>query len=296
MLKRQQTARSSSSSSRRENVAEHRHAAAVGCMAGLLHLSSKYKPRRRFLITFGRKPGKKVEDEEEVASPACKSEMGLVQGDCEEEKGGDKARHVRRLSCQVPRSPTLPAEIRRSNSVNSRTPEESFRLTTAAQTQPALVARLMGLEEIPSADQSAAEKRRKLLMSALEKCDEDLKAIKQIIDALRSGDSPRSTPVAKRKRIAKNEDAVSGEQPTPISVLRSFTRTPSAAASKVHIIKDGQMATAGMMMIKDGCAIDYDYLKCRTKGAAAETAGAEEELPESRGGCRRLLLPQGRRR
>lgn len=51
----------------------------------------------------------------------------------------------RRLSCEVPRSPTLPPEIRRSNSVNS---PESFKTRPSA-----LVARLMGLEEMQSRTQ-----------------------------------------------------------------------------------------------------------------------------------------------
>ncbi|EHA8586716.1 hypothetical protein COCNU_scaffold000789G000010 [Cocos nucifera] len=83
---------------------------------------------------------------------------------------------LRQHSCEVPRSPTLPPEIRRS--ISAASPDSPRR-------SPALVARLMGLEDAPvSSLESAAEKRRKLL-GALEKCDEDLNALKRIIEAVR---------------------------------------------------------------------------------------------------------------
>lgn len=95
-----------------------------------------------------------------------------------------------------PRSPTLPAEIRRVNSPdNFRTPP------------PALVARLMGMEDAP-VESAVAEKRRKQLLGALEKCDEDLKALKKIIDTVRSAERLRSAGGGKWP-----------EQPSPVAVL-----------------------------------------------------------------------------
>ena len=83
----------------------------------------------------------------------------------------------KRISFDLPtRSPTLSVEIRRSSSVNS---------PTKIGKSPALVARLMGLEAVPAAEETSREKRRKLL-GALEKCDNDLKALKKIIMAFRS--------------------------------------------------------------------------------------------------------------
>lgn len=70
----------------------------------------------------------------------------------------------------MPRSPTIPAEIRKQT--------------------PALIARLMGLEEMP--DDHSRQKRQQLL-GALEKCDQDLKALKKMIDVVRvRGPSKRS--------------------------------------------------------------------------------------------------------
>lgn len=99
-------------------------------------------------------------------------------------------------------------------------PEENFR------TPPALVARLMGLEEGPAAaeksekSESVAERRERLL-SALQKCDEDLKALKKIIETVRSTDE---------KKVSSFEDSCSefkGEQqPSPVSVLDELTRSP----------------------------------------------------------------------
>lgn len=82
---------------------------------------------------------------------------------------------MRRISQNVPRSPTLPPEMRRSSLSTVDSPRKSS----------TLMARLMGLDDIPViSPASAAEKRRKLL-GALDKCDQDLNTLKQIIDAVR---------------------------------------------------------------------------------------------------------------
>lgn len=154
--------------------------------------------------------------------------------------------NLQRFSCEVPRSPTLPAKIRRSNSVNS---PENF------HAPPALMARLMGLEELPTAtskalpprspllvpsEYSTAEKRRRLI-GALEKCDRDLKALKKIIDAVRSAErlpllpttvfgSPESNSTGgdHQARVGKMFlNHINAEQPSPVSVLDVFmARSP----------------------------------------------------------------------
>ncbi|KAK9291074.1 hypothetical protein L1049_009261 [Liquidambar formosana] len=223
-MKRQDTVLSSSS--RRETVPENNRTKSIGCMSGIFHLVCKYQHRRKFL-TFGRKQEKNV-----VSSPTKPNPLrGLTQPSPSggNKKGGDTCRHFRRLSCDVPRSPTLQAEIRRSNSVNS--PQNS-------QTPPALVARLMGLDGIPAASaESAAEKRRKLL-GALEKCDEDLKALKKIIETVRSAENLRSPPVGKEefmKRVKRCSE-FNSEQPSPVSVLDEFIHSPLGSSTKRHTI------------------------------------------------------------
>lgn len=235
-MKRQDTLLSSSS--RREAMPENHHAAkTIGCMSGIFHFVCKYQRRRKFL-TFGRK-----HDKNEASSPT-KSQTSAKTADVD-------AAGVRRFSCDVQRSPTLPAEIRRSNSANS---PANFR------TPPALVARLMGLNVIPAAPaspESTAEKRQKLL-GALEKCDEDLKALKKIIDAVRSSENLRSSPAVKgldgedkvrttygREEWSSGESELSkkgkscsefnSEQPSPVSVLHEFTRPLPSPCPKKHL-------------------------------------------------------------
>ncbi|KAL4274187.1 hypothetical protein AHAS_Ahas04G0115700 [Arachis hypogaea] len=84
--------------------------------------------------------------------------------------------------CEVPRSPTLPTEIRQSHATKPQSP-------TAESRSPALVVRLMRLDEAPEAApaESVVEKRRQLL-GALQRCDEDLKALKKIIEAVQLTD------------------------------------------------------------------------------------------------------------
>jgi len=136
-----------------------------------------------------------------------------------------------RESLEIPRSPVIPAEIRSSGSANS----------------PRVVARLMGIEDIPTSPrasvvvaESAVEKRRKLL-GALEKCDEDLKALKRIIDAVRASQTPPSAAdkVAdgrggkREKGLAEEEDGEEEEredEPSPVSVLDFHQRPPPLTA------------------------------------------------------------------
>jgi len=139
-----------------------------------------------------------------------------------EKKSSDEVSTVRnlKLSREVPRSPTLPAEIRRSS---PRKSSENVRET------PALVARLMGLESLPASPESVVEKRQKLL-GALQRCDEDLKVLKKIIDSVRTPELvPSTSPAVVKRTVCEVKcSVVNGEQqqPSPVSVLDEFTRSP----------------------------------------------------------------------
>ncbi|GAB4844003.1 hypothetical protein Ancab_013967 [Ancistrocladus abbreviatus] len=294
-----------SSSGRRETVpggdqntaatTHHRHAKTIGCVAGIFQLvSSKYQNRRKFL-TFGRKQ----EKQEAVSSkkkPKAASEPVVTPPTSQQDnidakiKKEDECRELRRLSCEVPRSPTIPPEIRRSISFNS--PENTTNTTT--RSSPALVARLMGLDEVPTPStpatpESAAEKRRKLL-GALEKCDKDLKALRRIIEAVRSSELYQTSPTPPRKLpmvggrsperirrvcvesggnlhrfnfevkqclppsstmkggggfergVKKSAVELSGEQPSPVSVLDEFNWSPlSISPSPPKHNRNGRM-------------------------------------------------------
>ncbi|KAK9122544.1 hypothetical protein Sjap_012146 [Stephania japonica] len=232
----------SSSSSRRNSFPENHHPStkSIGCMSGIFHLVSKYSRRRKFLTA-----GKKQEKSTVIAIPSKQITPPV---------------DLRRLSCDVERSPTIPSEIRRSSSVNS------------PHRPPAIVAKLMGLSDAttaaPATEEqcsqsppgSAAEKRRKLL-EALEKCDEDLKSLKKIIEAVRSYDHRlRSSPAPEKvsseaispKLIAKQSqevqeqnkltcspsdemdgpDSISNDRPSPVSVLDEIEISSSPSSSQ----------------------------------------------------------------
>ncbi|PON46736.1 hypothetical protein PanWU01x14_249290 [Parasponia andersonii] len=247
-MKRQDSLPSSSShrenKNNNNNATEKLHAKAVGCMSGLFDFVSGYRSRRKFL-TFGKR-----HEKHEPATNSTNNSNGkssTTRSSSIDKEGiintTGSTNVLQRYSCEVPRSPTLPAEIRRSNSVNS---PQNF------CTPPALVARLMGLEEAHSTMSkamhelpefsSAAEKRRQLL-GALEKCDQDLKALKKIIDAVRSAEGLQSPATAvfgtlegyqddrvnngwNRFHGVKGLEVNKAEQPSPVSVLDEFTRFP----------------------------------------------------------------------
>ncbi|KAJ7976501.1 Zinc finger homeobox protein like [Quillaja saponaria] len=221
-----------SSASRREIPPEKLNAKTIGCMSGIIHLVCKSHSPRKFL-TFGKKQIKS-----DVVSATTNAKLSNSSPQKKEER--PSSGHNRRLSCEIPRSPTLPAEIRRSNSVNS---QENFR------TPPALVARLMGLEQIPwittlpKKPESTAEKRQKLL-GALQKCDEDLKALKKIIESVQSTENLKtpSTPAViestgyvgdKIRTVSERtcSEFKSEQQPSPVSVLDDYTRSPLSLTS-----------------------------------------------------------------
>ncbi|KAL8162940.1 hypothetical protein V2J09_014429 [Rumex salicifolius] len=259
-MKRQATLRSSSvreaAASSADTSTVHHVADSVGCMAGVFQLiSSKYRTRRKFL-TFGRRQVQEKQLKLPSSSPRqskpnsparkCRGENRDRFDDYNEKNAGLKEglREYRRLSCEVPRSPTILPEIRRSNSLNS---PESFHSPV-----PSVVARLMGLEDTPlppvtvmpsPSPESAVEKRRKLL-GALEKCDEDLQELKRIIESVRTTDRPKSPApppplvsfgkggkMVVMKKCTDPMNGINEEQPSPVSVLEDFCDSPPPPTS-----------------------------------------------------------------
>ncbi|KAJ0979005.1 hypothetical protein J5N97_014479 [Dioscorea zingiberensis] len=168
------------SSSRRETTPEYRQKPPTGCISGILRLLSRRHSRKR--LTSARKKEKiaaapPVKPTPETETKEEKKSLGNTSTP-EPEKAEEKKTlallaigEPRRRSCETPRSPTIPQEIRRSSADSPRR-------------SSALVARLMGLDDAPtSSPEPASEKRRKLL-GALERCDEDLKTLKRIIEAV----------------------------------------------------------------------------------------------------------------
>ncbi|PKA48148.1 hypothetical protein AXF42_Ash021082 [Apostasia shenzhenica] len=187
--------------------------AAVGCMSGILQLLSRRNSRRRILS--GRKDTTANPPE---PSPGNAEVKVLI----EQNKDGMLSR----------RSPTLPSEIRLSG---------GFQQEDSPRRPPSVVARLMGLEESSSPEASAAwfspesaEEKRRMLLCALERCDEDLRALKGIIEAVRKAEilgrkAAGGSPVAEMKCV----DA-GGEQPSPVSVLDAL------ASPKFHLSENGK--------------------------------------------------------
>ena len=115
----------------------------------------------------------------------------------------------------------IPQDIREpgAEAVVAASPETPLR-------RPALVARLMGLEDLPditvSVTPEAAADQRRELQRALEKCDEDLRALRRIIEAVRLGEihaKAVSSSVGSGRPIKSDGmDAwkeCDGEQPSP---------------------------------------------------------------------------------
>lgn len=224
-----------SSSSRRESspAPEKIRSKSIGCMSGIFQVVYKYHNRRRFL-TFGKK-----HENNGVSSPTTKTKQKPRPTPSQPSSSPSSSstslqqenKNSPRFSCDiVPRSPTLPAEIRRSKSLNS---PERFRAP------PALVARLMGLSDIPpltTSELAVAEKRRRLL-GALEKCDEDLKALKKIIDVVKSSVAGTGNDADDEGRPEKGHDLpLLPQQPSPVSVLDEFTPSAFSGFSKRYTI------------------------------------------------------------
>ncbi|PIN20904.1 hypothetical protein CDL12_06388 [Handroanthus impetiginosus] len=242
MLKRQE---SSLSSSRRQSAAAAattpppatNHTKSIGCMSGIIQLFSKYQnPKKR--IAFGKK-----QEQRKPSSPAKAKGTGATKNSDQYPAVEDKAEKLtcetKRLICdnKVPRSPTLPPEIRQSNAASS--PENQ-------RTPSSLVARLMGLEDIDAAarrqafvEYSITEKRRRLLQ-ALEKCNEDLEALKKIIKAVQTADMrlqpPRSGsgnagPLVVKSCGKKCTEAVAEETNIPAVTAEELSRSPPSSFS-----------------------------------------------------------------
>lgn len=123
----------------------------------------------------------------------------------------------------------IPQEIREpgAEAVVAASPETPRR-------RPALVARLMGLEDLPDitvavTPEAAADQRREL-QRALDKCDEDLRALRRIIEAVRLAEiqaktvssSVRSAGLIKSDGLNARKEC-EGEQPSPVSVLDAIS-------------------------------------------------------------------------
>ncbi|KAI3862820.1 hypothetical protein MKW98_008660 [Papaver atlanticum] len=176
----------------------------IGCMSGIFHLVSRYQHRRKLLTNSSSSSEKqekcnnnhkKINSSEQAQSLNPKSESQPAkpkQTLVSDQKTPTPLSpsltdsDLKRFSFDSPRSPTIPSEIRLSVNVKSKSNVDSDNQNQ--QRSPALVARLMGLDDFPptpSSSSSPSEKRRKLMV-ALEKCDEDLKTLKNIIDTIRS--------------------------------------------------------------------------------------------------------------
>lgn len=139
--------------------------------------------------------------------------------------------------------PASPAEIRLSNTVKS---PENMR-----STPPFAVL----------TEESAAEKRRKLL-EALEKCDEDLRALKKIIDVVKSSvgtiaDEENNTNNDNNKN---NDEKFGGRdnkclelngdlQPSPVSVLEDFMTPASLLSGYSRRYTNGKLSPISFIFV-----------------------------------------------
>ncbi|CAM0872950.1 unnamed protein product [Alopecurus aequalis] len=166
----------------------------MGCMAGLLRLLSPYHRHRKRITAKNATP--EASPTPPSPPPAMKKKPAEATSPMDAPLKLQPPSAVRRRrSCEAPRSPTIAPEYRRVSCDSPRPPP------------PAIVVRLMGLEESappspattprprplptrpppPPPPEMAALKRRKLL-GALEKCDDDLKTLRRIIAAVRTAE------------------------------------------------------------------------------------------------------------
>ncbi|CAL4930714.1 unnamed protein product [Urochloa decumbens] len=212
----------------------------IGCMAGLLRLISPYhRSHHRKRLTAksnaaqaSAAPSMPSSPTKKKAASASAAPLSPAPSPAKPAKQQQAPVAVRRRrSCDAPRSPTIAPEHRRSSCDSPRPPP------------PAIVARLMGLEEsappspaaaaprsatVPTrpppatpAPETAAEKRRKLL-GALEKCDEDLKTLRRIIAAVRAAEmraaaasDAAAAPAAAAKWMASRDEHSPSPSPSP---------------------------------------------------------------------------------
>ncbi|KAG6470606.1 uncharacterized protein LOC122032315 [Zingiber officinale] len=215
-----ETARTSSS---RREVGPGNLSKSIGCMSGVFHFLSNHHNRSRKRITSVKRK------ESPAAHPLT---LRRLTTSPPPEAAVEDSKKMRRSS-ETPRIPVIPQEIRRK-----KPPAAS---PYSPHTPPALVARLMGLDDSPP--QGVAAGKRRELLRALEKCDEDLQALSRIIEAIRSeeirADTVVSTAGKTAERLleietncgaAKNE--CNGEQPSPVSVLDALSSPRNRSRSK----------------------------------------------------------------
>nr|XP_018674700.1 PREDICTED: uncharacterized protein LOC108951450 [Musa acuminata subsp. malaccensis] len=244
------------SSSRREVSSENRPAT-IGCMSGIFRLLCVHRDSSsRKRLTSG-----KTKEKPSVTTPSGPTAPPppLVED-------GDKQTGPSRCSCETPGSPMIPQDIREpgAEAVVAASPETPRR-------RPALVARLMGLEDLPditvSVTPEAAADQRRELQRALEKCDEDLRALRRIIEAVRLAEiqakavssSVRSAGLIKSDGLDARKEC-EGEQPSPVSVLdaisspryrskRSPNKKKETTAVGSRIVKPSRM---GFLFVGEG--------------------------------------------
>ncbi|WOL01844.1 hypothetical protein Cni_G10561 [Canna indica] len=226
------------SSSRREVRTESRRST-IGCMSGIFHFLSRHHSRSQKRLTSGKKKEKPTTIKTTPVPPP--STPPPPPPPVEEDA---KKTEPRRSSCEKPRSPTIPQQIRQPAASPAAASSDSPRRSTA------LVARLMGLDDAPPAPAlagtSPGDKRRELLQ-ALQKCDEDLKSLRRIIEAVRSSDT---APAAERIEL-DGEDSIkdcNGEQPSPVSVLDAIS-SPRYRSKRSPNEKQG-IAAVGSRIVK----------------------------------------------
>ncbi|KAK8942427.1 hypothetical protein KSP39_PZI008891 [Platanthera zijinensis] len=226
---------SPSSSSRRKstpgNSTGQPNKTGIGCMSGLLNLFSRRHSRRRIPYAVRKEMPMPALPKPEFTELKTKltptnGDAGIISGDVD----GGLAR----------RSPTLPLEIRRSG---------CFFDQDSPRRSSALLARLMGLEEPPVSPPppktpavcltvDSAEEKRRTLLGALERCDEDLRALKLIIDAIRTVEMRRSKIAGEQlgHELKCVDGGNNGEQPSPVSVLDAFSSPKSRSSENASSV------------------------------------------------------------
>ncbi|KAG0477499.1 hypothetical protein HPP92_014340 [Vanilla planifolia] len=154
---------------------------AIGCMPRIFHFLSRHYPRPRI-----NSPGRMGT----IAMPHPESKSPAIATDGYSEESRTGGGPTRQGSVEAPRGLTLPLQIRRSGVFSYR--------GDVPRRSPALMEKLIGIEDPPSPvpdlvgslPESVVEKRRELL-EALEQCEEDLRALKRIIDVVRMAEIVR---------------------------------------------------------------------------------------------------------
>ncbi|CAL9183527.1 unnamed protein product [Musa hybrid cultivar] len=268
------------SSSRREMGSENRPNT-IGCMSGIFHLLSRHHNRSRKRLTSANRK------EKPAVAPPSRPKLPPPRPIDDEE--GNKT-EPQRCSCETPRSPTIPQEIRRrpAAAVAAASPDSPRRSS-------ALVARLMGLEDSPAPPVAAAADKRRELLRALEKCDEDLQALRRIIEAVRSAEIKAKVVPSAGGPAGRLEwdggdpkNQCNGEQPSPVSVLDAVSSprnrsngSPNGIETRNHDrwIEDGEAAAALRCLSLLVCIL-HTYASCVRTNAVVQ-ARRDVMLPKS---------------